>query len=75
MIAPFGSVSDAQARVLLAVIRLHQRDGRATVRGIAKETGRALSTVHPALVRLRNRGLVTDGEHGTLRPLVWPVAS
>lgn len=67
----------AQARTLTALIRVYNRDGRATVRSVVEEDGRAVSTVHFSLSLLRRSGLVrwTKGQKGTLTPLLWPVAS
>jgi hypothetical protein len=67
----------AQARTLVALIRVYNRAGRATVRDVVHEDGRAISTVHLSLRLLRRRGLVrwTEGQHGTLTPLLWPVAA
>ena len=68
-------VAPAPTRVLLALIRVHQRDGRATVRSVAGEAGICFSTAHAHLVRLQGMGLVaqTEGQTGTLRPTVLPV--
>jgi DNA-binding IclR family transcriptional regulator len=62
----------AATSTLLALLRLYERDGRATVRGVAAERGCALNSAHDQLVELRSLGLVTweDGRAGTLRPLV-----
>lgn len=66
----------AQARTLTALIRVYNRDGRATMRTVAAEADRNVSVVFGDLQRLRRAGLVawTDGETGTLRPLYWPAA-
>lgn len=68
-------VAPAPSRVLLALIRVYQRDGRATVRTVADEVGICLSTAHAHLTRLQGMGLVaqTEGQTGTLRPTVQPV--
>lgn len=62
-------------RVLLALLRVYDRDGRATVRTVAAEADRQISTTWAHLERLAIDGLVTSepGTHGTLRPLVRPV--
>lgn len=58
--------------VLRAVILLHERDGRTTVRGVAAATGLSLSATYHCLRRLRRLGLVawTDNRSATLRPVV-----
>lgn len=62
----------AATSTLLALLRVYERDGRATVRSVADERGVALSSAYRLLDELRNEGLVTweDGQAGTLRPLV-----
>ena len=68
---------DALIRTLLALIRLHEREGRATVRGLCRERGlKSPGQVHKHLQVLRDWGFVTwdDGMHGTLRPTVRRVA-
>lgn len=67
----------AATRVLLALIAVHQRDGRATVRAVARQAGLKTSTTHNQLGYLRRRGLVAwdDGANGSLRPLLTPVAT
>lgn len=65
-------VSPARTRVLLALIAVYERDGRATVSSVAAEAGRSVVVTHSRLVELRRLGLVTwtDGTAGTLRPAV-----
>jgi hypothetical protein len=65
----------AATRVLMALIRVYARDGRATVRSVAAEVDLGASTTLAHLRRLRRFGLVdwADGQTGTLRPLVGPV--
>lgn len=60
----------AQLATLAALVRVYDRDGRATVRAVATECGRAVSTVHDHLRALRRAGLVgwEDEQQGTLRP-------
>ncbi len=62
--------------VLRALILLHERDGRATVRDISRATGLTLSATYHRLRKLRRLGLVdwTDNRSATLRPLVRRVA-
>ncbi len=75
---PPCAISPAQTRVLLALIRCYQRDGRATCRSVAEEAGLASvgSVYRHHLPSLRRRGLVAwePNRAGTLRPLVAPVA-
>jgi predicted transcriptional regulator len=69
-------VMPAQTRVLLALIAVCERDGRATVRSVATEVGRAVRTTYDRLLDLRDVGLVDweEGKAGTLRPTVRRVA-
>lgn len=70
---PDGALGNTHTRLLLALIRLHDRDGRATVGGVAQEAGySSVGAIHHYLVELRDFGLVTweDGRAATLRPLV-----
>lgn len=60
--------SRAEHDVLAALVVVHHRDGRATVRTVATEAHRVPSTVHVALARLRWRGLVRWNGPGSLRP-------
>ena len=62
----------AATSTLLALLRVYERDGRATMREVAAERGCSLSSAVAQLERLRNAGLVTweDGHAATLRPLV-----
>lgn len=67
-------ISPARTRVLLALINVYQRDGRATVREVAEAADKSPSTAYTMLLRLRDMGLVYwQPEHaGTLRPAVAP---
>jgi hypothetical protein len=70
---PPGAVSSAATRTLVALLSVHQRDGRATVRSVGEEAGHASTgTTHEQLHHLRNLDLLTwdEGRAGTLRPLV-----
>jgi len=71
-----GYVTPARTKVLLALIAVHNRDGRATVRSVAAEAGRNVSTTFFHLRHLKAAGLVesTAISAGTLRPLVEVVA-
>lgn len=62
----------AATSTLLALLRVYERDGRATIRAVARERGVALSSAYRSLEELRNKGLVDwqDDHAGTLRPLV-----
>lgn len=65
-------LTDAQTRCLLALIEIHRRDGRATMRDVAERLDRNLSTVYAHLLRLRRMGLVDwdPSKPRNLRPLV-----
>lgn len=61
------------ARTLAAVVRVHERDGRCTLRTVMSEAGlRSTATVWYQLHYLRALGLVTWtlGMQGTLHPTV-----
>lgn len=69
-------VSSTDIEVLLAVLAVHETDGRATVKSVGIEARqRCKSTTHWHLRRLREAGLIdrTEGQQGTLRPLVHRV--
>lgn len=71
-----GMPTSAETRVLLATVAVHARDGRATMRGVARAAGLStVSTAYYHLCALRNLGYVTwdSGVSGSLRPLVAPV--
>lgn len=65
------SAGDGETRVLLALLHLWERDGRATMRGVAAAAGLSLTVTKHHLDKLRNEDLVTWEPHtgGTLRPL------
>jgi DNA-binding MarR family transcriptional regulator len=67
--------SPAQTHVLMALLRVYDRHGRATIRDVADEAGLSLSRTHSALGRLKLAGFVAwePGRAGTLRPLVEEV--
>lgn len=76
MSLPKGAVGPRATRVLLAVIRTHATEGRATVRGVTFAAGyKSTGDVYETLCELRRQGLVAwdPGTRGTLRPLVGPV--
>jgi DNA-binding IclR family transcriptional regulator len=54
--------------VLCAPSRVWVRDGRATVRTVAREAGITIAPAHDHLVALRRVGLVSMGDPGGLRP-------
>lgn len=66
-------------RILVALVRVHARNGRATVRELVEPSGlRSTHSVHRHLETLREQGFVAweDGcARGTLRPLVREVAA
>lgn len=68
-------VPPGMTRVLLALLAVYERDGRATMRAVAKAAGRNLTTTTSHLQALRRRGLVNweDGQQATLRPTVGKV--
>ncbi len=69
--------TDRDTQVLLAVLRLSQKDFPVYYSELLMATGiRSGSNLHASLHRLRNLGLVAfeDGKNGTLRPLVRAVA-
>lgn len=78
-LAPTPAVSSAEARVLIALIRVHRAHGRATTREVALAAGRSISTTYTTLQRLRAEDLCTWDEgpggaiDGSLRPLVEAV--
>lgn len=72
---PAGSefLSTAEIRVLMALVTLYEREGRATVKGVTDLAGlRSTSTTHQHLTRMRRKGFVSwhQGAQGTLRPLL-----
>lgn len=73
---PDDAVSSETTRVMLALCRVHARDGRATVTSVVAECGRSRQRVHLQLHRLIDLELVGwDGGPGSLRPLVRAVAA
>lgn len=69
----YDALTKSQAVVLVAVIHIHDKKGRVTVRELSARIGfTSTSTIHAHLRRLKDLGLVTwdDGTHGTLRPNV-----
>lgn len=66
-------LSAVQASTLAAVVRVHPRDGRCTLRTVMAEAGvSSTATIWFRLRSLKALGLITwaPGEQGTLRPLV-----
>lgn len=65
-----------QITTLLAVVALHEANGRVTVRDLCRAVGKSIQPVHRDLIALRNQGYVTwdEGRQATLRPLVRRVA-
>lgn len=64
-------IPPAQTNVLMALLHVFQRDGRATVRSVMEETSlKSASTVHRHLLALRREGLVVwhEGLQASLRP-------
>lgn len=73
---PVGSTMfyGSPVNVMLALVFVYQRDGRATTRSVADHVGCQVSTAFRHLKTLRDDGLVAwdDTLAGTLRPLVEP---
>lgn len=65
-------LSTPHVRALEVLVRVYDRDGRATFRDVADEAGMALSYCYAALSDCRDAGLCSwlAGHAGTLRPLV-----
>lgn len=71
MILPPGALGPGATRAMLALLRVHARDGRATVLSVASEAQRGNAVTHQHLIRLERAGLVTGlGTRGGLRPTV-----
>jgi DNA-binding IclR family transcriptional regulator len=60
-------------RVMLALLVVYRRDGRATISSVTAETGGGRGNTHEHLHRLADDGLVAMGKAGALRPLIGPV--
>lgn len=71
------AITPGRTGVLLALLRVYERDGRATVQSVVDEAGLSSvgGTYQHHLVPLRDAGLVDwePNRAGTLRPLVGPV--
>lgn len=68
-------IGSTPTRILVALMLVYERDGRATFRSVADEVGFTVSYVWRQFLVLRDAGLV-DWEYrrsGTLRPLVGVV--
>lgn len=62
-------LTDAQTRILHALMVVYIANGRATVRDVAREAGRTVSPTYAQLQGLIHIGLVEwDGSAGTMRP-------
>lgn len=73
MVTPDDVLRDSTARTLAALIRVYARDGRATVRSVADESGLKSSVTHKNLHRLEALDLVRGVSiQGGLRPAVAP---
>lgn len=73
---PGEALSGRYAAAYVALARVYERDGRATVRTVAAELGlSSSSSTHYALEALIDLGLATQepGTHGSLRPAVTAV--
>lgn len=60
--------------VMIALLAVHHRDGRATVSTVAWQSSKSRGVVHRHLDHLEQAGLVARGGAGQLRPLVSPVS-
>lgn len=72
---PPEAVVPNRTAVLVALVDVYERDGRATVRAVAAVAGYSVGTTHKMLTDLAYEDLVTWdlGRRGTLRPLVGHV--
>lgn len=73
---PTGAITPRMTRVLLAVLVVRQRLGRAPLRAVAEAAGySSVGSMHHVVRKLRDAGLVTweEGRVATLRPTVGPV--
>lgn len=69
---PPDALDTMDTRVLLALVHVHERDGRATVTTVAEQAHLSRACVHTHLSFLKDAGLVTwvRNHSGTLRPIV-----
>lgn len=67
---PVFVMPDRYVRTLLALIEIHERQGRATMAEVGLACGRSPQIAHKWLHRLAGFGLVDVGTPGGLRPLV-----
>lgn len=69
------SMSSNRTKVLLTLVRLHEMNGRATMREVADGAGLTLKATYSHLKALRDEAYCDweDGTFGTLRPLVSEV--
>lgn len=65
----FDVIAPETTEVMIALLAVYQRDGRATVSTVAWLASKPRSVVHKHLDQLQSAGLVARG-HGSLRPLV-----
>lgn len=66
-------VGPEATEVLIALLAVYRRDGRATVSTVAWQCSKSRGSTHTQLDRLAELGLVARGQ-GSLRPLVSPVS-
>lgn len=71
----FSRYDHNHAKVMLCLLHVYERDGRATFRQVADGAGLSLKTTYQHLIDLRAERQVDwqDGRSGTLRPLVREV--
>lgn len=75
---PIGAarVTPRQFAILMALIRVHARDRRCTIRTVGAEAGAGVASTWVAIQQLRRLGLADHwpAHAGTLRPVVRVVA-
>lgn len=67
-----ASMTAARWAVYRALLAVYERDGRSTVRAVAAEAGRSVSTTHAHLCNLERDGYAASERYGqgTWRPRV-----
>jgi predicted transcriptional regulator len=60
--------------VMIALLAVYHRDGRATVSTVAWQSSKSRGVVHVHLDHLEAAGLIARGGAGQLRPLVSPAS-
>lgn len=70
-LTPRDALADGPTRTLVALIEVYRRDGRATVRSVAAEVGRSISTVHGHLLGSAPAPSSTEGSALSRRRHRW----